>query len=41
MQKLSIIINDAPYGTEKTYNVLSMATTLQKEHYAILQKFFP
>ncbi len=27
-----IIINDAPYGTEKAYNALRMATTLLKEH---------
>lgn len=26
------IINDAPYGTEKAYNALRMAMTLQKEH---------
>ena len=32
MQKILIIINDAPYGTEKAYNALRMATTLQKEH---------
>lgn len=27
-----IIINDAPYGTEKAYNALRMAMMLQKEH---------
>jgi len=27
-----LIINDAPYGTEKAYNALRMAMTLQKEH---------
>jgi len=32
MQKILIIINDAPYGTEKAYNALRMAMTLQKEH---------
>lgn len=26
------IINDAPYGSEKAYNALRMAMTLQKEH---------
>lgn len=31
MQKILIIINDAPYGTEKAYNALRMAMTLQKE----------
>ena len=32
MQKILIIINDAPYGTEKAYNALRMATTLLREH---------
>ena len=32
MQKILIVINDAPYGTEKSYNALRMAMTLQKEH---------
>ncbi|MBI5472312.1 MAG: DsrE family protein [Ignavibacteriae bacterium] len=27
-----ILINDAPYGTEKAYNGLRLAMTLQKEH---------
>ena len=27
-----LIINDAPYGTEKAYNALRLAMTLQKEH---------
>lgn len=30
--KVLIIINDAPYGSEKAYNVLRMAMALQKEH---------
>jgi len=30
--KFLIIINDAPYGTEKPYNALRMAMTLQREH---------
>ena len=30
--KMLIIINDAPYGTEKAYNALRMAMMLQKEH---------
>ena len=29
--KILIIINDAPYGTEKAYNALRLAMTLQKE----------
>jgi uncharacterized protein involved in oxidation of intracellular sulfur len=32
VQNILIIINDAPYGTEKAYNALRMAMTLQKEH---------
>jgi len=27
-----ILVNDAPYGTEKAYNGLRLAMTLQKEH---------
>ncbi len=30
--KILLIINDAPYGTEKAYNALRMAMMLQKEH---------
>ena len=30
--KTLIVINDAPYGTEKAYNALRMAMTLQKDH---------
>ena len=30
--KTLIFINDAPYGTEKAYNALRIAMTLQKEH---------
>jgi uncharacterized protein involved in oxidation of intracellular sulfur len=32
MQRILIIIQDAPYGTEKAYNALRMAMALQKEH---------
>jgi len=31
MQPL-LIVNDAPYGTEKAYNALRLAMTLQREH---------
>lgn len=37
MQKILIIINDAPYGTEKAYNALRMAMTLQKDHGASVE----
>lgn len=34
------IINDAPYGTEKAYNALRMAMTLQKEHEGVEVRIF-
>jgi uncharacterized protein involved in oxidation of intracellular sulfur len=34
------IINDAPYGTEKAYNALRMAITLQKEHEGVDVRIF-
>ena len=34
------IINDAPYGTEKAYNALRMAMTLQKEHADVEVRIF-
>ena len=40
MQNILIIINDAPYGTEKAYNALRMAMTLQKEHQDVEVKVF-
>ncbi len=30
--KILLLINDAPYGTEKAYNALRLAMMLQKEH---------
>ncbi len=30
--KVLFILNDAPYGTEKTYNALRLAMALQKNH---------
>lgn len=30
--RILIIINDAPYGTEKAYNALRLATTILKEY---------
>ena len=32
MQKNLILINDAPYGTEKAYNALRLAIQLGKDH---------
>lgn len=34
------IINDAPYGTEKAYNALRMAMTLQKEQEGVEVRIF-
>ena len=31
-QKVLIVINDAPYGTEKAYNALRLAIQLVKDH---------
>lgn len=31
MKKVLILINDAPYGTEKAYNALRMAMQIQKD----------
>lgn len=38
--KILIVINDAPYGTEKAYNGLRMAMTLQKEYDNVEVKIF-
>lgn len=35
-----ILINDAPYGTEKAYNALRLAMTLQKEHAGVQVNVF-
>ena len=32
MKKVLILINDAPYGTEKAYNALSLAMQIQKDY---------
>jgi len=37
--KVLIILNDAPYGTEKSYNGLRLARTLQREHGAEIHLF--
>jgi len=38
--KILIIINDAPYGTEKAYNALRMAMAIQKENAEVAIKIF-
>jgi len=35
-----ILINDAPYGTEKAYNALRLAMTLQKDHPSVQASVF-
>ena len=37
--KVLIVVNDAPYGTEKAYNALRLAMTLQREHRVQLRLF--
>ena len=38
--KVLIIINDAPYGTEKAYNALRLAMMIQKEHADVEVRIF-
>jgi uncharacterized protein involved in oxidation of intracellular sulfur len=38
--KILLILNDAPYGSEKAYNALRMAMTLQREHAEIQVQVF-
>ncbi len=40
MQKILIIINDAPYGSEKAYNALRIANQLNKEHPQVEVRIF-
>ncbi len=35
-----LILNDAPYGTEKVYNALRLAMTLHKEHPDVQVRIF-
>lgn len=39
-QKILILINDAPYGTEKAYNALRLAMQLNKDHTDIEVRVF-
>lgn len=38
--KVLLIMNDAPYGTEKAYNALRLAMMLQKEHADVEVRIF-
>jgi uncharacterized protein involved in oxidation of intracellular sulfur len=40
MDKILILINDAPYGTEKAYNGLRLANQLSKEHETVEVRIF-
>lgn len=38
--KILILINDAPYGTEKAYNALRLANQLGKDHETVKVRIF-
>ena len=38
--KILILINDAPYGTEKAYNALRLANQLGKDHETVEVRIF-
>lgn len=38
--KILILINDAPYGTEKAYNAMRLANQLSKEHESVELRIF-
>ena len=38
--KILILINDAPYGTEKAYNALRLANQISKDHEGIELRIF-
>ena len=38
--KVLLVINDAPYGTEKAYNALRLAMTLEREHADVELRIF-
>lgn len=40
MQKILIIINDGPYGTEKAYNGLRLANQIGKDHENVEVRIF-
>ena len=40
MKSILILVNDAPYGTEKAYNAMRLAMQLQKEHEQIEVRIF-
>ena len=38
--KILLIVNDAPYGSEKAYNALRLAMAMQKEHPDVKVRIF-
>ncbi|MDZ4278046.1 MAG: DsrE family protein [Dehalococcoidia bacterium] len=38
--RVLLVVNDAPYGSEKAYNALRLAMTLQKEHAGVEVRVF-
>ena len=40
MQKILIVINDAPYGTEKAYNAFRLANQIVKDHEQLTVRIF-
>jgi uncharacterized protein involved in oxidation of intracellular sulfur len=40
MKSILILVNDAPYGTEKAYNAMRLAMQLQKEHEQVEVRMF-
>lgn len=38
--KILILINDAPYGTEKAYNAMRLANQLSKDHESVEVRIF-
>jgi uncharacterized protein involved in oxidation of intracellular sulfur len=38
--KILLILNDAPYGSEKVYNAMRLAMMLQKEHAGVELRIF-
>ncbi|WP_159518570.1 DsrE/DsrF/TusD sulfur relay family protein [Sunxiuqinia indica] len=40
MQKILVLINDAPYGSEKAYNAFRLANQLGKEHEQVDVRIF-
>ncbi len=40
MMKALLVINDAPYGSERAYNALRLAMALQREHQDVEVRLF-